>query len=53
MARRVSFWATKRIRKPVFVRFRRSDGSVAKFNATKIVSRPVKVNFFSRRKRRW
>lgn len=49
---KVSFWARKKIRKPVIVRFRRSDGSVAEFEATKIVSKPVKVTFYQRRKKR-
>lgn len=54
MARRVSFWATKKIRKPVTVKFRRSDGSIAKFKATKIIKKPVKVNFYARKRRyRW
>ena len=51
MARRISFWATKRVRKPVVVRFRRSDGSVARFKATKITRKPVRVSFFSRRRK--
>lgn len=51
MARRVSFWATKTIRKPTIVRFKRSDGSIARFRATKIVRKPVKVNFYARKKR--
>jgi len=51
MARRVSFWVTKSTRKPVIVKFRRSDGSIAIFRATKIIKKPQKVTFFSRRKR--
>lgn len=51
MAQKVSFWATKRTRKPVIVQFRRSDGSIAKFRATKIIRKPQKVVFFVRRKR--
>ncbi len=51
MAKRISFWATKSVRKPVIVRFRRSDGSVAKFRATKIIKKPQRVTFFSRRRR--
>ncbi len=51
MAKRVSFWATKKVRKPVIVQFRRSDGSIARFPATKIVKRPQKINFFARRRR--
>lgn len=50
MVKKVSFWATKYIRKPTKVEFRRSDGSIAKFRATKIVSKPKKVTFYTRRK---
>ncbi len=49
--RRVNFWATKPIKKPVTVKFKRSDGSVAKFRATKIVRKPVKVDFYAKKKR--
>jgi len=53
MARRVSFWATKKVARPTTVRFRRADGSVAEFNATKIVKQPVKVSFYSTRRRKF
>ena len=43
MARRVSFWATRYVRRPTVVRFRRADGSIARFRATKIVAKPKKV----------
>lgn len=43
MARRISFWATKKIKKPTIVCLRMSDGSVAKFKATKIVRKPTKL----------
>lgn len=52
MARRISFWATKKIKKPTVVRFRRSDGTVAKFKATKVIKKPVKVTFYSTRRKR-
>jgi len=52
MARRVSFWATKKIKKPTVVRFRRSDGTIAKFKATKTIKKPVKVTFYTNKKRR-
>ena len=48
---RVSFWATKRTRKPTTVEFRRADGSVARFKATKIIARPQRVTFYARKKR--
>lgn len=50
--KRVSFRATKIVRKPVIVRFRRSDGSIAKFRATKAIRRPTKISFLARRKKR-
>lgn len=50
--KKVSFWATKTVKKPVTVQFRRSDGSIAKFKATKIVKKPIKVSFDAKKKRR-
>lgn len=50
--RRVSFRATKIVKKQVIVRFRRADGSIAKFRATKAIRRPTKVSFLVRRKKR-
>jgi len=50
--RKVSFKATKIIKKPVVVKFRRADGSIAKFKATKAVRVPTKVSFYARRKKR-
>jgi hypothetical protein len=52
MARKISFFATKKIRKPTIVRFRRSDGTIVKFKATKIIKQPVRVVFYSRRRRK-
>lgn len=49
--KKVSFWATKVTKKPVVVKFRRADGSIAKFKATKIIKKPKKVIFYARRKR--
>ena len=51
--RRITFIArTKRIiKKPTIVRFRKSDGTIAKFKATKIVQKPEKVNFNFKKKR--
>jgi hypothetical protein len=51
MVKKVSFWATKYVRKPTIVSFRRSDGSIAKFRATKIVAKPEKVTFYAKRRR--
>ena len=50
---RVSFWAIKPKRKVVTIRFRRSDGSIARFRATKIIRRPIKVTFYSRKRKRY
>ena len=53
MARRISFWATRKIRKPTIVRFKRWDGTPVKFRATKIIKKPVRVTFYSTKKRRY
>ena len=50
--KRVSFWATKKIKKPTVVKFRRSDGTIAKFKATKTIKKPVKVTFYTNKKRK-
>ena len=49
--KKVSFWATKKVRKPITVSFRRWDGSIAKFKATKIIRKPTKVSFYTKKKR--
>lgn len=51
MAKKVSFWATKYVRKPTTVTFRRSDGSIARFRATKIIAKPKKVTFYAKKRR--
>ena len=50
--KKVSFRAIKIVKKQVVVRFRRADGSIAKFKATKAVRKPMKVSFLARRKKR-
>ena len=50
--KKVSFWATKKIKKPTIVRFRKSDGTIVKFKATKTIKKPVKVTFYSKRRRK-
>ena len=50
--RKICFRATKIIKKPVIVRFRRSDGSIAKFKATKAIRKPTRVCFYTKRKKR-
>ena len=42
--KRVSFKAIKIIKKPVIVKFRRSDGSVVKFKTTKAVRQLRRLN---------
>ncbi|MBT6690292.1 hypothetical protein HN903_03210 [archaeon] len=37
------YWITKKVRKPVVIKFRRKDGTIAEFKATRIVKKPVKV----------
>jgi len=49
--RKVSFRATKIIRVPVKVSFRRFDGRKVSFRATKAIRVPKKVGFFTRRKK--
>lgn len=36
---------TKKIKKPTIVRFRKSDGTIAKFKATKTIKKPNKIDF--------
>ena len=54
--KKVSFWATKKVRKPVRVRFRTRNGDVVSFRAKKKVPKRVKVHFYvlpkGRRRRR-
>ena len=50
--KKVDFWITQKVRKPVVVKFKRSDGSVAKFKATKIVKKPKKISFLAKRKKK-
>jgi hypothetical protein len=50
--KRVSFRATKKVSKPVRVRFVDKYGKLVSFKATKKVSKPVKVTFYAKRKRR-
>ena len=50
--KKVSFKATKIIKKLVIVKFRRADGSVAKFKATKAIRVPTNVTFYAKRKKR-
>ena len=49
--KRVSFLTTKKSQKIIVVKFRRADGSIAKFKAIKIVKKPKKVIFYAKRKK--
>ncbi len=45
----VSFWARKKITKPVKVKFRTSSGKIISFKATKKITKLVKVKFKARK----
>lgn len=50
--KKVSFWATKIVKKPVKVSFRTYDGQKITFWATKAVEVPKKVTFFTKKKKK-
>lgn len=50
--KRVSFWATKKVKKPVKVSFIRSTGEKVSFKATRTVKRPIKVTFYRKKYRK-
>ncbi len=52
MARKVSFWARKTVKKPTRVRFVNRYGELVSFKATKKVTVPKKVTFYTNKKRR-
>jgi hypothetical protein len=52
MARRVSFWARKKIPKRVNVSFRDRYGRRVSFTGTKYVPRRVRVSFWARKRSR-
>lgn len=52
MAKRVSFWATKKVPRRVNVQFRTYDGRIVKFQATKKVPIRKKVSFWTRGRKR-
>ncbi len=43
--RRVSFKATKKVSKPVVVKFKTSTGKTVSFKAVRKLSKPVRVTF--------
>ena len=51
--KKVSFLANKKVRKQIYVEFERSDGTIARFKASKIVNKPVKVTFYKRKKKKY
>jgi len=52
MARRISFWATKKIPKKVRVNFKTRSGKRVSFTGTKKVPKRVKVSFWVTKRRR-
>lgn len=50
--KKVSFWATKKVQKPVRVRFVNKSGELVSFKAKKKVSIPKKVTFYAKPKKR-
>ena len=48
---RVTFTATKRVKKPVKVSFTTQSGEKVSFKAVKKVSKPVKVTFYRKKKK--
>ncbi len=49
--KKITFWKTESVKKPIVVKFKRSDGSIAKFKAIKIIKKPKKVIFYAKRKK--
>lgn len=50
--KKVSFWATKAVKKPVRVEFINSYGELISFRANRTVRKPVKVTFYTKRKKK-
>ena len=48
---KVSFTASKKIKQPVKVNFRTTEGKRISFDARKPVAKPVKVNFYAKEKK--
>lgn len=56
MARKVSFWTRKVVKKPTRVRFVNQYGELVSFKATKKITVPKKVTFYTnkpRRRKKW
>lgn len=47
--RRISFKATKKVSKPVTVKFKTSTGKTVSFKAVRKISKPIRVTFRSRK----
>jgi len=50
--KKVSFWATEVIKKPVKVTFRTDDGDKVSFWATRAIRKPIKKTFYTGGNRR-
>lgn len=50
--RKVSFWATRKVAKPVRVRFVNKYGELVSFKARKKISVPKKVTFYIKPKKK-
>jgi len=48
----VSFWGTKKVTKPVKIKFRRASGEKVSFSGHKTVTKRVRISFLAKRKRR-
>ena len=50
MAKRIEFWAKKKVNEPIKVKFKDKDGNLIFFRAHKVVKKPVKVIFYKKKK---
>ena len=46
--RKISFWATKTVTKPVRVRFVNQYGELVSFRARKKKKKPIRISFYTR-----
>jgi hypothetical protein len=51
LTRRIDLWKNKKITKPVIVKFKRHDGTIAKIKAMKTMTEPTKINYVKRSKK--
>jgi hypothetical protein len=52
MPEKISFWAKKRVTKPVRVSFKTGKGKRVSFTMTKRFSKPVRVSFYAKKRRK-